>query len=120
MVLLRRQWASTAVRSVKDAPPPRRTISTPGSSIHVPRTPQPTQRSAAPVTPPPSQSKSSLSLQKPPIVKVEDDFNGALYTAKAFGIATMIVTTGAVTTVWGIKLAMGVQDVRYVFLLKYP
>lgn len=49
------------------------------------------------------------SSSRPP---AEEDFNGALYSAKAFGIATLFVTVGAVTTVMGIKAAMGVRDVR--------
>lgn len=41
-----------------------------------------------------------------------DDFNGALYTVKAFGYATAMVMAGALATVWGVKSHMGVQDVR--------
>jgi hypothetical protein len=42
----------------------------------------------------------------------ELDFNPALYTVKAFGIATFAVTVGAVGLVLGVKNAMGIDDVR--------
>ena len=42
-----------------------------------------------------------------------DDFNSALYTAKAFGLATLLVGAGAVMTVWGVKTVLDVQDVRF-------
>lgn len=41
-----------------------------------------------------------------------DGFNAPLYTAKAFGIATLIVAVCASTVVWGVKIGMGVKDVR--------
>lgn len=41
-----------------------------------------------------------------------DGFNAPLYTVKAFGIATLIVTMCATTVVWGVKTTMGVKDVR--------
>ncbi|EKM56315.1 uncharacterized protein PHACADRAFT_91562 [Phanerochaete carnosa HHB-10118-sp] len=42
----------------------------------------------------------------------EDDFNFALYGAKAFGYATAIVTAGAAVSVWGVKTFMGVKDTQ--------
>lgn len=44
--------------------------------------------------------------------EASEDFNAALYGAKAFGIATLFVSVGAVTTIWGLKTILGVRDVR--------
>jgi hypothetical protein len=45
--------------------------------------------------------------------RVEEDsgFNGALYSLKAFGIATALVVAGGAASVWGIKTYLGVKDV---------
>ena len=40
----------------------------------------------------------------------EDSFNGALYSLKAFGIATALVITGAAASLWGGKAYLGVKD----------
>ncbi|KAH8089903.1 hypothetical protein BXZ70DRAFT_1041920 [Cristinia sonorae] len=109
IVLLRRQWSSTVARSVKGAPPPpRRVVTGPLSSTARPS--QPVSKASAPVPPP--RMKTSPAPTKPVTVNPDDRFNGAFYSVKAFGIATAMVTVGAVTTVWGVKLAMGVQDTK--------
>ena len=46
----------------------------------------------------------------------EEDFNGALHCAKAFGIATFLVGAGAAVGVYGVKRYTGVQSVRAPFL----
>ncbi len=47
------------------------------------------------------------------VSKVEEDasFNGALYSFKAFGIATALVVAGSAASVWGVKTYLGVTDV---------
>ncbi|KAJ3930274.1 MAG: hypothetical protein NXY57DRAFT_1012764 [Lentinula lateritia] len=45
-------------------------------------------------------------------VEPKNDFNPALYTAGAFGIATLLVSVGAVAGVWAIKTTMDVQDTQ--------
>jgi hypothetical protein len=42
----------------------------------------------------------------------EDNFNGALYSLKAFSIATALVVVGAAASLWGVKTYLGVKDVR--------
>ncbi|TRM69771.1 hypothetical protein BD626DRAFT_563493 [Schizophyllum amplum] len=42
----------------------------------------------------------------------DDNFNAGLYTAKAFGIATALVVTGAFATVEGVKYYLDVDDTR--------
>lgn len=46
--------------------------------------------------------------------RVEEDgssFNGALYSLKAFGIATALIVAGGAASVWGVKTYLGVKDV---------
>ena len=43
---------------------------------------------------------------------MDPGFNGALYSAKAFGIATTLVTIGAFVGVWAVQASLGVQNVR--------
>lgn len=45
-------------------------------------------------------------------VSVDPGFNGAFYSAKAFGIATTLVTVGAFVGVWAVRASLGVQNVR--------
>ena len=47
-----------------------------------------------------------------------DDFNSPLYTARAFGFATLIVALCASTAVWSVKTSLDVKDVRGLFF--YP
>ncbi|KAH7910971.1 hypothetical protein BJ138DRAFT_1151759 [Hygrophoropsis aurantiaca] len=57
----------------------------------------------------------------------EDSFNAPLYTFKAFSIATALVTTGAIVSMWGIKTLAGASDtkqfadrMRHAVLTKMP
>ncbi|KAI0047731.1 hypothetical protein FA95DRAFT_1518689 [Auriscalpium vulgare] len=57
----------------------------------------------------------------------QDDFNGALYTLKAFSIATAAVTFGGATLILGVKAYLGVKDtqefasvMRQILLSKMP
>ena len=47
------------------------------------------------------------------LLRVEENsgFNGALYSLKAFGIATALVVAGGAASVWGVKTYLGVRDV---------
>lgn len=103
VVLLRRSRANALARTLREAPPPpRRTTTTafvPGIPVaNVPRVKPTTSTNAAPT------ADSEMI----------DDFNGALYSAKAFGYATLMVVTGASLTVWGVKSYMGVQNVSFI------
>ncbi len=42
----------------------------------------------------------------------EDTFNCALYSLKAFSIATALVVAGGAASVWSVKTYLGVRDVR--------
>ena len=75
---------------------------------------------ASVLTPAPTKATSSVeassplqSSSEPPsgVVK-EYSFNGALYSLKAFGIATALVVGGGAASVWGVKTYLGVRDVR--------
>lgn len=92
-------------KALQDAPPPpRRTAgSGAGKAVVLP----PTFSVST------STSVSASTEKAVPQASPEDSFNFALYAAKAFGYATLIVTAGAVGSVWGVKTYMGVKDVRY-------
>ena len=47
------------------------------------------------------------------VSRVEKDsgFNGALYSLKAFGIATALVVAGGAASVWGVKTYLGAKNV---------
>ncbi|KAG2134454.1 hypothetical protein DEU56DRAFT_809177 [Suillus clintonianus] len=58
---------------------------------------------------------------------VEQFFNSPLYTLKAFGIATAIVTLGATASIWGVMKALDARDtnefaerLRHAVLTKLP
>jgi hypothetical protein len=105
-MLLRRHKANLLSKALEEAPPPpRRTIITPtGLAVSgTTRVQQPIQHE-----PLPSIEQST----RPEQVEATDDFNGALYSMKAFGYATFLVMTGALTTVWGVKSYMGVENVN--------
>lgn len=48
----------------------------------------------------------------PPPPDPNDKFNGALYTFKAFGAATLIVTSIAFVGIWGLRRYFDVDNVR--------
>ncbi|OBZ78175.1 hypothetical protein A0H81_02717 [Grifola frondosa] len=105
IVILRRQRASALGKALANAPPPPRRTSSggaplalSGSSLHPPLPPRP-----------PSAPSASASTSA---ARVEDDFNGALHCAGAFGVATLLVVLGAGAGVWGVRSYMGVQDTQ--------
>lgn len=65
-------------------------------------------------------AKARSSFRPPPgelslrVSRVEQDsgFNGALYSLKAFGIATALVIAGGAASVWGVKTYLGAKNVR--------
>ncbi|CDO72835.1 hypothetical protein BN946_scf185002.g20 [Trametes cinnabarina] len=102
ILMLRRQRAATLGKALAEAPPP------------------PTRRSASMGVPianptstflPPSQSHVPGSTSAG-TTHQEDNFNGALHCAKAFGIATLLVGVGATTTVWGVRRYLGVETTQ--------
>ena len=46
---------------------------------------------------------------------MEPGFNCALYSARAFVIATTLVTMGAFVGIWAVRASLGVENVRGVF-----
>jgi hypothetical protein len=121
LVLLRRQRVRTSALSksgsssmVTSAPPVRR-----ARTRGVPSTAPPPHVASA-LTPASTKVTRSVEasspLQRssgaPSRVAKEDNFNGALYTLKAFGIATALVLAGGASSVWGVKTYLGVRDVR--------
>jgi len=58
------------------------------------------------------------SSDDPSPVPREDSFNGVLYSLKAFSVATTLVIAGGAASLWGVKVYLGVKDVReYIHLL---
>ncbi|KAH9046411.1 hypothetical protein EDB83DRAFT_2507463 [Lactarius deliciosus] len=132
LVLLRRQRARVSTlgnsvsSSMKTSAPPVRRTPTRG----VPST-APPPRAAPALTPAstratPSVEASSLSAT-PSHVAQEDGFNGALYSLKAFSVATALVVAGGAAGVWGVKTYLGVRDtqefasaMRLTLLTKWP
>ena len=110
VILLRRHKANLLSKSLEEAPPPRRTTTvTAGTAAIRPR--QLAQHS--PITA--ETCIQEMHSVSPP--EAEDDFNGALHSLKAFGYATLIVMAGGLTTVWGVKTYMGVENVRLIYTL---
>ena len=103
IVLLRRQRAVQALS--KSLPPRRRAGPSP-----IPR--------ASPTTVAPLVPRLE-PVQVPKVDKAEaladTGFNGAFYSAKTFGIATIFVTMGAFVGVWVVQTSLGVQNVRNAF-----
>ena len=60
-----------------------------------------------------STSSLQRSSRTPSRETHEDSFNGALYSLKAFSIATAFVVAGGAASVWGVKTYLGVRDVRF-------
>ncbi|KAI0634675.1 hypothetical protein C8Q77DRAFT_1054007 [Trametes polyzona] len=100
IVMLRRHRAATLGKALAEAPPPptRRSTSA-GIPIANPN--------ATSLPPQAKLADASSSSTKP-----EDNFNGALHCAKAFGIATLLVGVGATTTIWGVRRYMGVETTQ--------
>ena len=99
-------------KSLKDAPPPRRTstglLPSAGARPIVASSDGPMPRMVS--------IKESIAIDhvnsSPRSAAPVDDFNAALYIAKAFGIATAAVLALGTTTVWGVKSYLGVNTVR--------
>ncbi|KAF9652381.1 hypothetical protein BDM02DRAFT_3109402 [Thelephora ganbajun] len=99
IVLLRRQRVAQALTK---APPPRRRA----EPSQIPR--------ASPTTAVPTARVEPIRAQAPKTPKAETlpdpGFNSALYSAKAFGVATTLVTVGAFIGVWAVQASLGVQN----------
>ncbi|KAH8989264.1 hypothetical protein EDB92DRAFT_1868796 [Lactarius akahatsu] len=125
LVLLRRQRArasalnkSVSSSMTTSAPPLRR-----APIRGVPST-APPPRAAPALTPSVEAISPSAASSR---VAQEDGFNGALYSLKAFSIATALVVAGGAASVWGVKTYLGVRDtqefasaMRLTLLTKWP
>ncbi|OCH86307.1 hypothetical protein OBBRIDRAFT_783457 [Obba rivulosa] len=102
VILFRRYRASPFGRELASAPPPPRRLN--AQATGTPAVP------AAPSTPsfPPTSASSSTRSTSPPT----DDFNGAVYCAKAFGVATLLVGTGAGAVILGVRTTLGVNTTQ--------
>lgn len=110
VILLRRHKANLLSRTLEEAPPPRRTTTTVSATLGAAGTSRPRQVAHTnPQITPTTTAQNTLDTAVP---EAADDFNGALYSLKAFGYATLIVMAGGLTTVWGVKQYMGVDNVR--------
>ena len=69
---------------------------------------------------PASARVEPIQVPKPSKAETPSDpgFNYALYSAKAFGIATTLVTVGAFVGVWAVQASLGVQNVCDTFLFR--
>lgn len=103
IVLLKRQRAA---RALTKAPSPRRRAGPPPISR-----PSPTTAVPAAARPEPIRASEIHKAE----TLVDPGFNGALYSAKAFGIATTLVTVGAFVGIWAVQASLGVQTVRAMF-----
>ncbi|KAF8260141.1 hypothetical protein EI94DRAFT_1749425 [Lactarius quietus] len=137
LVLLRRQrTCAYALRKsgsssiVTSAPPARRT-----PRRGVPSAAPPPRTASPALTPESTKTthsvEASSALQSssgaPSREANEDSFNGALYSLKAFSIATALVVAGGATSLWGVKTYLGVRDtqefasaMRLTLLTKWP
>ncbi|KAH9030780.1 hypothetical protein EDB85DRAFT_2074204 [Lactarius pseudohatsudake] len=129
LVLLRRQRARASAlnksvsSSMTTSAPPVRRAPTRG----VPST-APPPRAAPALTPAATPSVEAISPSADSSrVAQEDGFNGALYSLKAFSVATALVVAGGAASVWGVKTYLGVRDtqefasaMRLTLLTKWP
>jgi len=102
IVLLRRQRTAQALTK---APPPRRRAG-----------PSPIPRASSTAVPT-AVRVEPIQVSKTCKSELPSDlgFNGASYSAKAFGIATTLVTVGAFVGVWAVQASLGVQNVCGMF-----
>ncbi|KAF9494070.1 hypothetical protein BDN71DRAFT_1015438 [Pleurotus eryngii] len=117
LVYLLRQRAS---RTLLREAPPRRTVSQSTSPLISGNTSRIAAADAAAMPSRPIVQKTGQNVHV-------DDFNGALHSAKAFGLATLLVAASATATVYGIKTWMRVQSteefahrMRAILLAKMP
>ncbi|KAI9443810.1 hypothetical protein H4582DRAFT_1916776 [Lactarius indigo] len=80
--------------------------------------------SAPPATPSVEASSSAAASSR---IAQEDGFNSALYSLKAFSIATALVVAGGAASVWGVKTYLSIRDtqefvsaMRLSLLTKWP
>ncbi|PCH44642.1 hypothetical protein WOLCODRAFT_123878 [Wolfiporia cocos MD-104 SS10] len=128
-ILLRRQRAALLDKSLSHTPPPppRRSSGTlpplsPSSGISSSSNNAPPPRRVPVVAsrnPVPSPARAAIRAHPAAVAETEaskaaDDsnFNGALLSAGAFGIATAIVSVGAGLTLWGVKTSLGVSNAQ--------
>lgn len=109
IIYLRRKILTSRL-GPNSAPAPRRARGT-GDALHPIRPIQIREPQVVAVMPAVSATPPSTSPSPSTELSPEDDFNPALLTAKAFGIATLLVVTGATAAVLGVKRALGVRDV---------
>ena len=57
------------------------------------------------------RAPSGVASLRTPRVEADSSFDGALYSLKAFSIATAFVVAGGAASVWGVKTYLGVKDV---------
>ncbi|KAG0694819.1 hypothetical protein DFH29DRAFT_814854 [Suillus ampliporus] len=128
IVMLRRYRRGVVAQNLQEATaPPRRgrgLSMTPFESHSPPIRSRPASHQIqrqVPVHPPP------LKVPVPNKDNGEPFFNGPLYTLKAFGIATAIVTLGATASIWGVMKALNARDtaefaerLRHAVLTKLP
>ncbi|OJA13356.1 hypothetical protein AZE42_04519 [Rhizopogon vesiculosus] len=125
IVMLRRYRRSTIAQNLQEAaPPPRRR----GLSV------VPLRSHSPPIRPHPTTQTNPILTHPPPLKgpvpnkdTADQFFNAPLYTFKAFGIATALVTLGATASIWGVMKALRARDIdefaermRHAVLTKLP
>jgi len=113
VVMLRRYRRGIITQNLQEASAPPRRGGGPGLSM------APLRPHSPPIRYDPiSQTEPILSHPPPlkgPVASKDIDeqyFNAPLYTFKAFGIATALVTLGATASIWGVVKAVGASNVR--------
>ncbi|KAL0950350.1 hypothetical protein HGRIS_010318 [Hohenbuehelia grisea] len=125
LIYLLRQRASNTVLQASLNSAPRRAALPSGASYR--RTPAPSHSVAVEMRPSLGTVAPKVSPIPPADIPAEDNFNGALHSLKAFGLATVMVTFTAAATVAGVRSWMGVQTtqefahrMRQIILEKMP
>lgn len=110
LVLLARQRGNALRYALKEspAPPPRRAGSIP--VVHISRNRSLISSEPASIRAPSAEDSPRVGELVSAISKA--DINTTLYAGKAFVIATSIVTVGGLALAYGVKMVMGVKDVR--------
>jgi hypothetical protein len=111
LLMIRRQRSSVARLSLKDtvAPPPRRNVAAGRATL-----PTTSSSTATVETVVEAYSSEGASPGMGEMMSALSKMNksSAILAAKAFGIATALVVISGAGIVWGVKNALGVQDVR--------
>ena len=110
VVMLRRYRRGIIAQNLQEAPRRRG-----GGQCIVPM-----RLHSPPIRPRPTSQTMPITAHPPLPLKIhvlnkdidEQYFNAPLYTLKAFGIATALVTLGATASIWGIMKALDASDVR--------